>query len=39
MTDADQQPLWRSLLYVPATAERFVAKAAERGADGIVLDL
>ena len=39
MTDADQQPLWRSLLYVPATAGRFVAKAAERGADGIVLDL
>ena len=32
-------PLWRSLLYVPATADRFVAKAAERGADGIILDL
>ena len=29
----------RSLLYVPASAERFVAKAAERGADAIVLDL
>ncbi len=32
-------PLWRSLLYVPVTAERFVAKASQRGADGIILDL
>ncbi|EDP64726.1 Citryl-CoA lyase [alpha proteobacterium BAL199] len=39
MSDTNTLPLWRSLLYVPATAERFVAKAAERGADGIVLDL
>ncbi|MEQ8398226.1 CoA ester lyase [Thalassobaculum sp.] len=39
MPDTIPLPLWRSLLYVPATAERFVAKAAERGADGIVLDL
>ena len=29
----------RSLLYVPASADRFVAKAHERGADGIILDL
>lgn len=29
----------RSLLYVPANSERFVAKAHERGADGIILDL
>lgn len=29
----------RSLLYVPAHSERFVAKAHERGADAIVLDL
>src|SRR3954447_15023107 len=29
----------RSLLYVPANSERFVAKAHERGADAIVLDL
>jgi len=36
MTDL---PLWRSLLYVPATAARFVAKAADRGADAILLDL
>jgi citrate lyase subunit beta/citryl-CoA lyase len=31
--------LWRSLLFVPATAERFVAKAHTRGADGIIVDL
>ena len=29
----------RSLLYVPAHSERFIAKAHERGADGIILDL
>ena len=29
----------RSLLYVPAHSERFVAKAHERGADAIILDL
>ena len=29
----------RSLLYVPASAERFVARAHERGADAIILDL
>ncbi|MCY1292055.1 (3S)-malyl-CoA thioesterase [compost metagenome] len=29
----------RSLLYVPASSERFIAKAHERGADAIVLDL
>jgi citrate lyase subunit beta / citryl-CoA lyase len=29
----------RSMLYVPASSERFVAKAHERGADAVVLDL
>ena len=29
----------RSLLFIPADAERFISKAAERGADVIVLDL
>ena len=29
----------RSLLYVPANAERFVSRAHERGADAIILDL
>ncbi|MEN0073435.1 MAG: CoA ester lyase [Paracraurococcus sp.] len=32
-------PSWRSLLYVPATRESFVAKAHSRGADAIILDL
>lgn len=29
----------RSLLYVPAHSERFLAKASERGADAVILDL
>ncbi len=32
-------PAWRSLLFVPAHVERFIAKANQRGADGVVLDL
>ncbi len=32
-------PVWRSMLYVPANVERFVAGAADRGADAIILDL
>ncbi|MBL8674323.1 MAG: CoA ester lyase [Rhodospirillales bacterium] len=37
---ADPRPsTWRSLMFVPATAERFVAKAHTRGADVIILDL
>jgi citrate lyase subunit beta / citryl-CoA lyase len=32
-------PTWRSLLYVPATRESFVAHAHTRGADAIILDL
>jgi citrate lyase subunit beta/citryl-CoA lyase len=36
---AGNLPLWRSLLYVPVTNERFVEKAAARGADAIKLDL
>lgn len=32
-------PTWRSLLFVPTTAERFVAKAHARGADVVILDL
>ncbi|KQT47160.1 CoA ester lyase [Devosia sp. BK] len=31
--------MMRSLLYVPAHAERFIAKAHERGADAVILDL
>jgi citrate lyase subunit beta/citryl-CoA lyase len=31
--------LWRSLLYVPAHVEKFVASASGRGADAVILDL
>lgn len=31
--------MWRSLLFIPTLEERFLAKAATRGADSIVLDL
>jgi len=34
-----ERPVWRSLLYVPANVERYVAKAHTRGADAIQLDL
>jgi len=32
-------PVWRSLLFVPAVARKFVDGAASRGADAIILDL
>ena len=32
-------PVWRSLLYVPANVEKYVAKAHTRGADCIQVDL
>src|SRR5215467_13209273 len=32
-------PVWRSMLFVPVTAKRFVDGAARRGADAIILDL
>jgi citrate lyase subunit beta/citryl-CoA lyase len=32
-------PVWRSLLYVPVNVEKFVARAHERGADCLQLDL
>jgi citrate lyase subunit beta/citryl-CoA lyase len=35
----DKLPVWRSLLFVPVTAKRFVDGAARRGADAIILDL
>lgn len=34
-----QTPVWRSMLFVPATVERFVDKAHTRGADAIIIDL
>jgi citrate lyase subunit beta/citryl-CoA lyase len=36
---SDALPLWRSMLFVPAIVEKFIARAAERGADAIILDL
>jgi citrate lyase subunit beta/citryl-CoA lyase len=38
-TMRDDLPAWRSLLFVPVTAEKFVRTGADRGADGIILDL
>lgn len=38
-SNSSKFPIWRSLLYVPANNERFVAKAHTRGADAIILDL
>src|SRR5690242_350566 len=32
-------PVWRSMLFVPVTTQRFVEGAAKRGADAIILDL
>lgn len=31
--------MWRSLLFVPVLEDRFVGKAADRGADAVILDL
>lgn len=39
MTETPEQPVWRSLLYVPANVPRFVDKAHTRGADAIIVDL
>jgi citrate lyase subunit beta/citryl-CoA lyase len=38
-TDKIIPPVWRSMLYVPATSEKFIEKAHERGADAIKIDL
>ncbi len=39
MTTADRILPYRSMLFVPALEERFVAKAHARGADAVILDL
>ncbi|MEN8832854.1 CoA ester lyase [Pacificibacter sp.] len=31
--------MWRSFLFIPVLEERFIAKAADRGADAVILDL
>ena len=38
-TEKAAPPVWRSMLYVPATSEKFIEKAHERGADAIKIDL
>ena len=35
----DDLPVWRSMMFVPVTAEKFVRTGADRGADAIILDL
>lgn len=35
----NDNPVWRSLLYVPVNVDRYVDKAHTRGADGVILDL
>jgi citrate lyase subunit beta/citryl-CoA lyase len=35
----DDLPVWRSLMFVPVTSEKFVRTAADRGADALILDL
>jgi citrate lyase subunit beta/citryl-CoA lyase len=39
MTQAPALPVWRSMLFVPVTVAKFVERAAERGADALILDL
>jgi citrate lyase subunit beta/citryl-CoA lyase len=39
LTKETMAPVWRSMLYVPATSEKFIEKAHERGADAIKIDL
>src|SRR5713101_1402343 len=39
LSDPRSAAVIRSLLYVPASSERFISKAHERGADAIILDL
>jgi citrate lyase subunit beta/citryl-CoA lyase len=39
MGEKRELPLWRSMLFVPAIARKFVEGAPKRGADAIILDL
>ena len=39
MTTPRSRPVWRSMLFVPTTAEKFIEKAPTSGADAIILDL
>jgi citrate lyase subunit beta / citryl-CoA lyase len=35
----DDLPVWRSLMFVPVTVDKFVKTGADKGADAIILDL
>jgi citrate lyase subunit beta/citryl-CoA lyase len=39
MSAVTKFPVWRSALFVPANVEKFVAKATQRGADALIIDL
>jgi citrate lyase subunit beta/citryl-CoA lyase len=39
MTSPHPRPVWRSMLFVPTTAKKFIEKAPTSGADAIILDL
>ncbi len=39
MSEAPSLPVCRSMLFVPVTVAKFVERAAERGADALILDL
>ena len=39
MTSPRPRPVWRSMLFVPTTVEKFIEKAPTPGADAIILDL
>jgi len=39
MSDTMSQPVWRSLLFVPATSDRFVQSALRQPADALQIDL
>jgi len=36
---SSENPVWRSLLYVPGNNQKFIDKAHQRGADAIIVDL
>jgi citrate lyase subunit beta/citryl-CoA lyase len=39
MTAPRPRPVWRSMLFVPTTSEKFIEKAPASGADAVILDL
>jgi len=39
LTISSENPVWRSLLFVPGNNQKFIDKAHQRGADAIIVDL